>query len=508
MNTQTYLIDTNVIVGLEDNHSVRPAFAALTSLASKHNVGICVHEAAQDDIARDKDTARRDISLSKLAKFQLIEKRRGLTVAALESEFGVLAKPNDVVDATLLHALLIGVADFVVTEDKGLHDRARRHSPELQRRVLFVPDAVQLLRTTYEPVDPLVRYVEEVPAHPIPDDDEIFESLREGYPGFSDWWRKCIREKRQCWIVNDGGLAGLVVRKDENQGDALAVTKASKIFKICTFKVRPEKRGVKLGELLLKKIFWFAQANKYDLVYLTTKKDQVALITLLLDFGFKHTTTVDGDERVYEKSFSSEKLSLTAGADAFEAAKMNYPRFITDSPVRAFGVPIKEAYHDTLYPDLKDQRQTDLFNAVGLGGPKSPGNTIRKVYICRAPSKLGPPGSILLFYKGKSSSLPSQAITVVGILESVSTAKSTKELMVMTGGRSVYSETQLKEFNAERKPVKVINFLLVGYIEPPIGLAHLQKLGVFGAHPPQSIWEVRRPTLERILPQLKLGFLA
>ncbi len=78
----------------------------------------------------------------------------------------------------------------------------------------------------------------------------------------------------------------------------------------------------------------------------------------------------------------------------------------------------------------------------------------------------------------------------------------------MTGGRSVYSETQLKDFRAEGTPVKVINFLLVGYIEPPIDLAHLQRLGIFGAHPPQSIWEIKRPTLERLLPLLKLGFLA
>jgi hypothetical protein len=63
MSTQTYLIDTNVIIGLEDYHTVQPPFAALLSVAAKHKVDVMVHEAARDDILRDKDNARRGISL-------------------------------------------------------------------------------------------------------------------------------------------------------------------------------------------------------------------------------------------------------------------------------------------------------------------------------------------------------------------------------------------------------------------------------------------------------------
>jgi predicted nucleic acid-binding protein len=208
MSTQTYLIDTNVIIGLEDHHPVQPAFAALLNITSKHKVDVMVHEAARDDIFRDKDASRRNISLSKLEKFQLIKKVRGQTQLELQ-KFGALARPNDVVDATLLDALDRGAADFLVTEDRGLHDRARRVSPELGRRVLFVADAVQLLKTTYEPVETPVRYVEEVSANEIPLTDDIFDSLRQGYDGFDTWWRdKCVRERRPCWAVFDDGLAG------------------------------------------------------------------------------------------------------------------------------------------------------------------------------------------------------------------------------------------------------------------------------------------------------------
>jgi hypothetical protein len=231
--------------------------------------------------------------------------------------------------------------------------------------------------------------------------------------------------------------------------------------------------------LLLKKVFWFAQANNYDLAYITTYDNQVALIDLLEFYGFEHTATKADGELVYEKRFSHDALSTAAGISSFETDRLNYPRFIAGGDTRAFIVPIKEDYHDTLYPDLKDPVQPDMFEMLGVtGGPKRPGNTIRKVYLCRAQSNLGPPGSLLLFYKGKSKDPPSQALTAVGIFEDKSIAESTKDLMHLTGGRSVYSEIELSEWDASpTNPVKVINYLLAAYIEPAVPLACSGQLG-------------------------------
>ena len=69
MNTPSYLIDTNIIIGLEDNHNVKPAYAKFSQLAAKHKVNVFVHEAARDDYSQDKDLKRRQISLSKLDKW-------------------------------------------------------------------------------------------------------------------------------------------------------------------------------------------------------------------------------------------------------------------------------------------------------------------------------------------------------------------------------------------------------------------------------------------------------
>jgi len=206
-----------------------------------------------------------------------------------------------------------------------LHERARRYSPGLADRVLYVADAVSLLRSTYEPIGVDLPYVEEVEAHTIPPDDPIFDSLRDGYPEFDNWWReKCVRPMRKCWVVIDEGtLAGLVVRKDETHSDTDATLPGNKILKICTFKVRPERRGIKLGELLLKQVLWFAQANHYDVAYVTTYPSQETLIDLLQFYGFSHTSTKDDGELVYEKPFASATLSRTSCAAARGASRVS-----------------------------------------------------------------------------------------------------------------------------------------------------------------------------------------
>lgn len=510
MSHQAYLIDTNILIGLEDNHTVEAAYARLLALAATHKVDIYVHEAAKDDIARDTDAKRRQISLSKIEKYRLLKKQRGLKQHDLEVAYGPLKKPNDVVDATLLHSLEQGAADFLVTQDKGIHQRAQKRSSDLARRVLFVSDAMELLVQTYEPKQVPIRHVGKSEAHEINGKDAFFDSLREGYPEFDNWWReKCVKQHRPCWVVYDNDqLVGLIVRKDEEASNTDAITKATKILKICTFKVAPESRGVKLGELLLKQVLWYAQSNRYDLAYLTTYEEQAALIQLLEYYGFRNAGKNSNGEFIYERDFSDSALKPQRNKSDFDLAREHYPRFVLHHDTPGFGIPIKEAYHDTLYPDLYRPRQLDLFGGSSrASGITRPGNTIRKVYLCRAQSKLGPAGSILFFYKSTSEHAPSQAITALGVLESVTLARSTKELMQLTGGRSVYSEEQLESWKATpARPVKVINYLLVSYIEPAVSLYELRVMGVIKGHPQQSIYKLDPPLLAGLIKRANLEF--
>jgi ribosomal protein S18 acetylase RimI-like enzyme len=514
MSGRKLLIDTNVFIGLEDEREVAPEFATLQQLCAHHGVRIFIHERAAEDISRDRDARRRAISLSKIRKFEQLKQVSEPPKPDLEARFGPMPRPNDEVDVALLHALDINAVDFLLTQDLGIHTRARRASPALGNRVLTVSDAVAWLRAAFESLQVRLPLVEEMPAHAVPLSDEIFDSLREGYPGFDEWWRtKCVPDHRPCWVVSiDGEIAGLVVRKEETHAQAGTRHPGPKILKVCTFKVKPQFRGEKLGELLLKQILWFAQKNAFDLVYLTTFDSQTVLIEVLQYYGFTMTGLNSVGEGIYEKALPRDRLVPEANDNLFDLARLNYPRFTARSPATVFCVPIQSEFHDILFPELAAKVQFDLFAEAGLDrGDKArrrPGNTIRKVYLCRAMTQQLRPGSIVLFYRSYSRGyVASQSITSVGVVEDVQRAMTLDDLVRLTGKRSVYSEAKLAAFEVTAdRPVKVIDFLLVGHIEPSIKLNDLKRMGVFRGRPPQSISQLTEERFGPVRDRMKFGF--
>lgn len=98
-------------------------------------------------------------------------------------------------------------------------------------------------------------------------------------------------------------------------------------------------------------------------------------------------------------------------------------------------------------------------------------------------------------------------MTAIGVFEDMALASSSEELKKLAGGRSVYSESEIAEWAASKdRPVKVINYLLAGYFEPPVGLECLTKLAIFAGHPPQSIAKLDENRAKAILNRLNLGF--
>src|SRR3954451_8036256 len=93
------LIDTNIVIGLEDPKEVEASFSELIRKCNERGIHFFVHEASDEDVLRDKNVARRSITLSKLAKF---ERLRGVAIPSddqLVSRFGPFKSPNDRIDA-------------------------------------------------------------------------------------------------------------------------------------------------------------------------------------------------------------------------------------------------------------------------------------------------------------------------------------------------------------------------------------------------------------------------
>jgi ribosomal protein S18 acetylase RimI-like enzyme len=510
MSRTRALIDTNVLIALEDPGRTDPLAADFARRCQKGGITIYIHPATKDDFDRDRNHLRRTISTSRMEKFPCLSSIPLPARTTLEGRYGPIRSQNDQVDVALLHALSIDTVDVLVSQDAGLHQRVR--ATELEERVLTLADAVSWLRALQDPVDDGLPLVEDVPAYSLDSSDPIFDSLKADYVGFASWWQtNCIGEHRDCWIVEgeNGSIAGLVVRKKE-MGVELGLDQNQRLLKLCTFKVASQSQGHKVGELLLRKALWHAQLNGFDLIYLTAFPKQTMLIGLLARYGFHVKGENAAGELILTKTISREMLKPLEGTHLGELARTEYPRFCLQKPAMLYAVPVQWRYHRQLFPEaaqltplpLFDDRTLDDRDALRIAG-----NTIRKVYVCRAQIGRLKSGDVLFFYQSKDrSAINSQSITTVGVVEQARRAYDDRELSRFTAGRSVFSEEDLKALaDASPKGVTVIDFLLIRHLQPTVSLDRLIQTGVLSG-PPQTITSIPRSALPSLVPSMKFGF--
>jgi len=501
-----FLIDTNVIIGLEDNRIIEERFSDLVRSCANNNIGMFVHSANVDDIRRDTKLDRRAITASKLNKYRKLEGIIERTRPELEEDYGKIRSVNDHCDARLLDALRIGVVDFVVTEDNGLLKRAEKSG--MRNQTMNVVEAVSWIKRSFDDLPVDLPFVIDKHAYEIDLRDPFFDSLRRDYD-FDRWFReKCIAEHRKCWVLEvSGEFAGIVIWKYEDHLSAATSYAGKRIIKLCTFKVSDKFRGERFGEQLLKKALWFAQNNSCDLIYLTAYPQQAALRSLLNYFGFEETKTKSNGEIFLEKRVFQEPPKLASNLSVFDWMRVHYPRIRDDSAVRKFVIPIRQEYHKVLFPeiDFSDSFQQSLVESMALA--RTPGNTIRKIYLCRAKTMEMRSGDLLFFYESKGRGRGRQAITSVGVVEAVSDARSFVELVRRCGERSVFAAKELEALNASReRPVKCVDFLLTRHLDKPLPLSLLLSSGVFNRSPPQSIARLNIARYPQLKAQLNLGF--
>jgi hypothetical protein len=73
--------------------------------------------------------------------------------------------------------------------------------------------------------------------------------------------------------------------------------------------------------------------------------------------------------------------------------------------------------------------------------------------------------------------------------------------------RSVFSLDNFKAMMQESsRPIKVIDFLLVGHSDPPVSLEQLIRSGIFHSRTPQSISMISDEAYKRLKQQLSFGY--
>jgi len=249
-------------------------------------------------------------------------------------------------------------------------------------------------------------------------------------------------------------------------------------LKLCTFKVADEWRGRKIGERLLYTAFRHAIQNEIDWVYLTAVgKDQAMLISLCEEFGFENVgTDVRGRDEVYCKDM--RKPSNDGNLSNVSYAIRHYPFYRKDTSQKWL-VPIRPQYHEMLFPDIGDWRDTFFADDPIVYG--SCANTIKKAYLCHARVAKMKDGDILYFYRSHDR----KSVECIGIVEYVFKSNDAQEILAHVSKRTVYSQSEIEGMT--EKDTVVILFRLLGYI-PPISDAELAKRDVRG--PIQTIRQV------------------
>jgi hypothetical protein len=247
------------------------------------------------------------------------------------------------------------------------------------------------------------------------------------------------------------------------------------------------------------------------LIYVTAYQKHIFLIDLLSYYGFKTTSHMSNGEIILEKVIVKGDLTRSSGS-MLDLDRMCYPRFYDGPETRKFCVPIQPDYHRSLFPEIALGVELPLFPQERLvlrpGEERTPGNTIRKVYLCRSKITRLRPGDLLFFYMSKGDGYAaSQSITTLGIVERVVEVSSAEDLIRQTAKRSVFTAEELRAMVPSIDlPVKMIDFLLVGHLEPPVTLSALLAIHVFSSQPPQSISEFSEDRYAKLKPHVNLGF--
>lgn len=444
-----FLLDTNILIPLEDSKIVlEPNLANFVRLASSNGHVLLYHPASERDIERDVNEERKRTTLTRLQRYERLENP---PLCPWNTD---TTNENDAADNEILYALERGAVHGLVTEDRGIHRKAIARN--MGDKIYYIQTAEDYLRRLSSVTPVSLPNIREVSLYQIDVNHAFFDSLREAYQPFNQWYDRAARAGRRAWIYGEDNehpqaLCIYDVQTNERitaEGRILT----GRALKLCTFKVGESVRGQKIGELFLKAAFRYATDNGLTNIFITAKPGQQEfLVDLLHDFGFELAGVADNGDEVYVKSHPVTP-PLQGALNAFEYSRIYFPHYQDDVAVKKFLVPIRPAYHNILFPD-HGVWQGDLFGGAG----PTVGNAIKLAYLCHAQQNTMTPGDLVLFYRSDDV----KAVTSIGIVERFEISNDHEEIASIVRRRTVYNLDQIR-LMAE-KHTKVLLFRLIGH---------------------------------------------
>jgi rRNA-processing protein FCF1 len=464
------LLDTNIIIHRETKDPINKDIGTLFWWLDKLGYQKCIHQVILNEISRNQDAKAREAFQIKMKSYYCLP-----TVAPLRAEAISISEKydkteNDRNDTALINEALSNRVDLIISEDRGLHDKARILG--VDSIVFTIEEFLERVRQENPSLlDYKVLSVRQEYFGNIDLNNPFFSSLEEDYVDFVGWFNK--KHDQIAYVCKSDGniVAFLYVKREgptEPSNEIIPPLMKRNHLKIGTLKV--QSNGLKLGERLLKIVFDNGLRFSVDDIYVTIfpkRDDQLRLIELLKDFGFVYhgiKQSASGQEDVYVRDFAPE-------------ASAAHPR--TTFPflsrrARKFIVPIYPQYHTNLFPDsiLRTESHLDFVENEPFR------NAISKVYISRSLNRDLQSGDVIIFYR--TGGRYKGVVTTLGIVEQVITAIADLSTFIdLCRGRSVLTVDQLKQqWNMYQNKPFIVKFLYAYSFQKRMNLDHLIKLGI------------------------------
>ena len=482
------LLDTNLLIYRENHSVINDKVSELTKiLYDSNDYKIVVHPMTLEDLSHIKDARERDIFYSKFKIYENIVNPPKVT-DHFNNLVGCSKLPNDLIDNNMLYAVYRDCVSYLITNDTKLKNKAKKVN--MSDRVLGIEDAINLFKTNEEKEIRTPVFINYEYLYNVELEDDFFDSLKDDYKPFEDWYKRKSREGKKAYITRyqDNKIGSFLMLKVEDETEDYSKFKEpfkkDLRLKVATFKVA--NTGNKIGESYIKIIINEALKNKVNEIYVTIFKKQEALIKLFTEYGFLQKTTQMTEKK--DGSFEEELVFVKSMNDN------TYPNFDWSNK-NAFIVPIQQQFHEMLFPESEKLEQLSFED---LQGRNTYSNTIKKAYICNSNTKCIQPGDILVFYASEFK----RSITTIGIVDSVfSNFSSPEELFHMAIKRTVYSLDAIKKLY---KPTsKLILFKYYKSLKNPISYDELINRKII-KRPPMSIAKIKdKENLKKVLDQLE-----
>lgn len=202
------LLDTNIYIYREDNHTVRSDLQDMLRRAEENGDTLLYHPSSKIDIQNDRDEERKKILLSKIAAYvELNSPPKVEDDERFQRIVGETVYIRNPVDVSILYSVFRNCVDFLITEDSDLRGLAKKIN--LEGRVLSIKEFLELFPKKEELKQTRAPSVVAEHAYNLDLSDPIFNDLKNDYPEFVWWWtEKVCKKDRMAWIsrLPNGGL--------------------------------------------------------------------------------------------------------------------------------------------------------------------------------------------------------------------------------------------------------------------------------------------------------------